>query len=311
MIKPLTSLRFLFAFMVFGSHLQFFDAGAYPGFARWYDLILGEGFIGVSFFFILSGFILSLNYDERLLSRRVSFQEFWVARVARVYPLHLVTLLLALGLMLYSSEPGSGPFGNVATGISVLLTNATLLQAFIPEMGYYFSYNWPSWSISDEMFFYFTFPFLVFLLVRNKLLLRGGWVLFLAVPFLMQLSGEDEYHKLFYINPFFRLVDFLLGIALHQVYRLGIVGRAYRSRWGATALEVLALAAFVTVFHSTATMPSSTATRATTGCPWPSSSCPLPTSGATFRWPFRAAPWCCWAKSASVSTSFTSSSFAG
>jgi peptidoglycan/LPS O-acetylase OafA/YrhL len=247
MIKPLTSLRFLFALMVFGSHLQFFDPGAYPGFARWYELILGEGFIGVSFFFILSGFILSLNYDERLLSRRVSFQEFWVARLARVYPLHLVTLLLALAFMVYDTT--GGPFGKVATGINVLLTNAMLLQAFIPEMGYYFSYNWPSWSISDEMFFYFTFPFLLFLLVRTKLLLRWGWVLLLAVPLLMQISAEDEFHKLFYINPFFRLVDFLLGIALHQVYRLGIVGRAYRSRWGATALEVLALAAFVTVFH--------------------------------------------------------------
>ncbi|MBH8570724.1 acyltransferase [Microvirga sp. STS02] len=249
MIKPLTSLRFLFAFMVFASHIQFFDAATYPQYAHWYELVMGEGFIGVSFFFILSGFILSLNYDERLLSRRVSFREFWVARIARVYPLHLVTMLLALGLMLYSAEEYAGPFQNMATGLNVLFTNATLLQAFIPEMPYYFSYNWPSWSISDEMFFYFTFPFVVFLLVRNKLLLRFGWVLFLAVPFLMQVSQEDEYHKLFYINPFFRLVDFLLGIALHQVYKQGFVGRAYRSRLGATALEVLSLAAFVTVFH--------------------------------------------------------------
>ena len=249
MIKPLTSLRFLFAFMVFGSHIQFFDAATYPRYAKWYELIIGEGFIGVSFFFILSGFILSLNYDERLLSRRVSFREFWVARIARVYPLHLVTLLLALGFMFYSAEPYAGPFENMATGLNVLFTNATLLQAFIPEMGYYFSYNWPSWSISDEMFFYFAFPFIVFLLVRNKLLLRFGWVLFLAVPYLMQVSQEEEFHKLFYINPFFRLVDFLVGIALHQVYKQGFVGRAYRSRLGATVLEVLALASFVAVFH--------------------------------------------------------------
>ena len=78
MIKPLTSLRFLFALMVFGDHLQFFDFAQYPQFKEWHYSVIGEGFIGVSFFFILSGFILSLNYDERLLSRKVSLREFWV-----------------------------------------------------------------------------------------------------------------------------------------------------------------------------------------------------------------------------------------
>lgn len=249
MIKPLTSLRFLFAFMVFASHLQLFDAATYPWYTKWYELVIGEGFVGVSFFFMLSGFILSLNYDARLLSRQVSFREFWVARIARVYPLHFVTMLLALLFMLYSAEPYGGPFENLATGLHVLFANATLTHAFIPDGAYYFSYNSLSWSISDEMFFYFTFPFVVFLLVRNKLLLHWGWLLFLAVPLLMQVAQEFEFHKLFYINPFFRLVDFLIGIALHQVYKQGFVGQAYRSRLGATVLEVLALASFVTVFH--------------------------------------------------------------
>ncbi|SFQ19522.1 Peptidoglycan/LPS O-acetylase OafA/YrhL, contains acyltransferase and SGNH-hydrolase domains [Hymenobacter arizonensis] len=235
--------------MVFGSHLQFFDADKYPKFAKLYYLVFGEGYIGVSFFFILSGFILSLNYDDRLLSREVSFREFWVARIARVYPLHLMTMLLGLLLLLYAPNPGAEFMLDVPANLSRLFTNAALLHAFVPEMSYYFSCNWPSWSLSVEMFFYFAFPFLVFLLVRNKLLLRFGWVLLLAIPYLIQLSPDTGYHRFFYINPFFRIVDFLLGILLHQIYKHGYVAKAFRSRLRATAMEVLSIGIMVLIFH--------------------------------------------------------------
>jgi peptidoglycan/LPS O-acetylase OafA/YrhL len=235
--------------MVFGSHLQFFDAEKYPDFNRFYTLVLSEGFIGVGFFFILSGFILSFNYDERLLSREVTFREFWVARIARVYPLHLLTLLLGLLLMLYAPEDGVAFTADLAASLVKLFTNAALLQAFVPNMAYYFSYNWPAWSLSDEMFFYFAFPFIVFLAVRNKLLLRFGWVLLAAVPFIIQLSQEENFHQFFYINPFFRIVDFLLGILLHQVYKHAYARRAFRSRPGATLLEGLSIAAMAVALY--------------------------------------------------------------
>lgn len=88
MIDTLTSLRFIFALMVFGAHCyvidDFFDAHFFK-----------EGFVGVSFFFVLSGFILSYNYREKLLERRISRRTFWVARIARIYPLHWLTLFVA------------------------------------------------------------------------------------------------------------------------------------------------------------------------------------------------------------------------
>ena len=175
MIKPLTSLRFLFALMVFCSHLQFFDYAEYPTFKEIQYYVTGEGFLGVSFFFILSGFILSLNYDDRLLSRQVTFREFWVARIARVYPLHLATLLIALAMVIEGTEQWKDFFADPAASTVTFLSNASLIHAFIPVPEYFFSYNVPSWSISDEMFFYFAFPFIIFLFVRNKVLLRFGW----------------------------------------------------------------------------------------------------------------------------------------
>ena len=248
MIKPLTSLRFLFALMVFGDHLQFFDFAQYPEFKEWHYRIIGEGFIGVSFFFILSGFILSLNYDTRLLSRKVSFREFWVARFARVYPLHLFTLLLALLLVAQSTETISDFFVNPVLSTTTFLSNVALIQSFIPDPAYFFAYNAPAWSISDEMFFYFAFPFIVSLFVRNKALLRFGMVLFLAIPALMYLSTEASLHPYLYINPFFRIVDFILGITLHQVYKHNYFTRLYKSTVGATVLELLSVGAFVAVF---------------------------------------------------------------
>ena len=88
MINTLTSLRILFALMVFGAHCYVLDPSFDTHFFK-------EGFVGVSFFFILSGFIIAYNYEEKLLETTTTKRTFWVARIARIYPLHLLTLLIA------------------------------------------------------------------------------------------------------------------------------------------------------------------------------------------------------------------------
>src|ERR1700739_1236064 len=97
MIKPLTSLRFLFALMVFLSHLQFVQDKTL---AKVYVDFFKEGRLGVSFFFILSGFILSLTYKQKITAGTVSKKEFWVARFARIYPLHIITFLVSIYISL-------------------------------------------------------------------------------------------------------------------------------------------------------------------------------------------------------------------
>ena len=79
MIKPLTSLRFFFAFFVFLSHISFIKSDA--AYIDIFDNVFDEGFLGVSFFFILSGFILAYNYNDKILERKVSKSKFYIARI--------------------------------------------------------------------------------------------------------------------------------------------------------------------------------------------------------------------------------------
>ena len=103
MINTLTSLRIFFALMVFGAHCYVLDTSFDAHFFK-------EGFVGVSFFFVLSGFIIAYNYQEKLLTKATTKRTFWVARIARIYPLHLLTLLIAAcigGYVQYSYSPSS------------------------------------------------------------------------------------------------------------------------------------------------------------------------------------------------------------
>lgn len=245
MIKPLTSLRFLFAIMVFSSHIPFLT----PENAFFQEVkakVFVEGYTGVGFFFILSGFILSLNYDQKLLSNRISFNEFWVARIARVIPVHITTLLLAVPLV------WNYCYDNPALSFNKFLANAGLIHAFIPDLNYVFTFNAPAWSLSDEAFFYFAFPFIIFAFGYNSRLLKFGWILFLLIPLAIYFHPDEaQLHTLFYINPFYRIVDFILGMALHQLYATRKLAGLFSSRIMATLWEILALVALgaTYVFH--------------------------------------------------------------
>lgn len=215
MIKPLTSLRFFFAFMIFAHHLTFLSKSDLPYFRWIHEYILKEGYIGVSFFFILSGFILAYNYRDSILNKKVSNKNFFIARIARIYPLHLLCLLIAIPLTLQNSA------FEFSTWIKQLFFNLTLTQSFIPIKTFYFSFNSPSWSISNELFFYLLFPFLIILFSKLKYYKfnKGLLTLFLfLLPLLMLVIPPIHYKSLFYVNPFFRIFDFIIGILLFELY---------------------------------------------------------------------------------------------
>ena len=215
MIKPLTSLRFLFAFMIFVHHMTFL-AKSKSATLRWiHESILKEGFIGVSFFFILSGFILAYNYRDSMLNQKISKSNFYVARIARIYPLHLLTLLIAVPITIKNAD------FQLSLWFKQLFFNSTLTQSFVPMKKIYFSFNSPSWSISNELFFYLLFPFLLVLISKLKILKYSKGLLtpfLLLLPILMLVFPPIYYKDLFYINPFFRVFDFIIGILLFELY---------------------------------------------------------------------------------------------
>jgi len=175
MIKPLTSCRFFFALMVFFSHIDFIDK-SHVTFHTLYQNIFQEGYLGVSFFFILSGFILTLNYKDKILSGEVGHKEFWMARLARIYPLHFITTILCIPLTLIFFNDGV-----LMWGLKLCL-NLLLLQSFVPAISVYYSFNAPSWSISDEMFFYLIFPFLIILYNKCRSAVCINLIYLLLIP---------------------------------------------------------------------------------------------------------------------------------
>jgi len=218
MIKPLTSLRFVFALMVFSHHIGFVLDGEYDSLKWLYKNIFFEGFIGVNFFFILSGFVLAYNYQDKFVENKSSKRNFFIARIARIYPLHLLTLLLAVPLLLKKIW-----LGNKLYWLIRFVANLTLFQSYIPIRSIYLSFNRPAWSISDELFFYIAFPFLVVAIAKFLKGNKYAWLIlglgFLVIPIAMNLLPDKYFHAIFYVHPFVRLADFILGILVFNIFR--------------------------------------------------------------------------------------------
>ncbi|WP_131783172.1 acyltransferase family protein [Legionella gresilensis] len=212
-LDVLTSLRFFAAAMIVIDH-------AAAEFNTFYTYKLA--FVqGVSFFFVLSGFILAYNYSS--FNNFKDIKLFWKARLARIWPVHITAILLMI------SVTGTESFAwlNSEEKIFIGIANIFLVQAWLPYMKYCLAYNAVAWSISTEFFFYFLFPFL-----RNncsrawkKILLVLISIVFfnflLGIYFNIPLDGSAHsitLSWLLYINPSIRVLEFFIGIMAYMVY---------------------------------------------------------------------------------------------
>ncbi|MFD4545817.1 acyltransferase family protein [Streptomyces sp. NPDC058466] len=221
-LPSLTGLRWVAALLVFGLHVQNFRYFGAAG-----DRILrwgfGAGAAGVSFFFMLSGFVLawSTRPNDRALT-------FWRRRIARILPVHLVTAGVAL-LMAYTLAHQAKP--TLRQG----LANVLLVHSWWRP--WWQTLDPVSWSLACEAFFYAAFPLLALLLrrlgARGATALAGASVLAVLV-----LAWVDAHHWLrqpLYSLPAARLPEFVLGASVARLVLLG--------RWRGPGLEAsLALA---------------------------------------------------------------------
>ncbi|GEP43539.1 hypothetical protein BGE01nite_28300 [Brevifollis gellanilyticus] len=138
--------------------------------------MVNRAYVGVSFFFVLSGFVLAYTYSGKLVGAGFSLRSFYARRVGRIYPAFFIGTLLHWPLFAWSQMTSlPSPDSYVRTGGVTLLT-FSLVQSFFPwSLG---QLNAPAWSVSVELFLYACFPWLIGMLgrVSNR---RLSWI-FLA-----------------------------------------------------------------------------------------------------------------------------------
>ncbi len=165
-IDQLTGLRAFLALWVVTRHLFYpFENGAFIDFGIRFAAF-DHGYLGVDGFFILSGFILAYNYAN---GKPLDYRAFVGARIARIYPIHFVTLLGAIGLVFlkqfvfHKHVIGTGQNTYPALAANVVLLNAWSFK-FVT------GWNDVAWSVSAEWFAYVFFPLFVALApARNRL----------------------------------------------------------------------------------------------------------------------------------------------
>jgi peptidoglycan/LPS O-acetylase OafA/YrhL len=215
----LTGLRFPLALWVILHHLtgpgMMLDAAArglpYPV----YTLIRG-GYLAVTMFFVLSGFVMARSYAGAEWSGR-GLLRYGVGRVARIYPVYALSLLILAPVILADPVPGKA---------ELVAAYALLLQGWLGHLPV--SWNTPAWALSCELFFYLLFPL-------AAIWMRGaGWpkvaTVALATCFLTHVMWgvgiPDD------IKPLIHLADFLMGIAAARAYDLLLrTGRRPAGTW--------------------------------------------------------------------------------
>lgn len=231
-LDQLTTLRFIAAWMIVIHHC----AGMFgfsPDLTR--PFIFGQG---VSFFFVLSGFILTYVYPK--LNTYQEVLDFLHARFARIWPVHAATFLLAFWML------------SLGWAWKPALANLLLVHAWIPISSFFYSYNAPSWSISTEFFFYLAFPFMIHRWEKNwwiKMLLSAGILIALiSYANLARLPGNGG--ALVYINPVSRIFEFIYGIFIASIWRKN----SDKLHWNmakATVMEVSAIFLCILSMHYT------------------------------------------------------------
>lgn len=231
-LPSLTGLRFIAALCIFIVHSTLMNSPLSPreqvslysdrGFAQWLsDLFVPMGFICLSFFFVLSGFVLnwSITPGERATA-------IWRRRLLKVFPNHIVTWALAMILFAAAFTPWYS-----------WLPNLFLVHTWSSDPLVQSGVNMPAWSLCAELLFYMLFPFLIAPIRRiaeNRLwwwagaMVAGIVVINLVTVFfipgtpklpLLDISLTQMWFS--YKFPPVRMFEFVLGMILARIVLAG------------------------------------------------------------------------------------------
>ena len=224
-LEQLTFTRFIAAVAIVVYH---FGSGAYPFNIESIGFIMWNANLGVSYFFILSGFIMVVAYSS---SGQIKVGSYLKNRFARIYPVFFLSIILLLAHT-YFFDP------NFTIGIfKHAIFNLSLLQAWVPSKAMLF--NGPAWSLSVEVLFYLIFPyFFNKFYTKQKLSIVVGsivvfWLLFqILFQYLVKSPFNEGYpsasHALLFYFPLMHLSAFLAGNAAGVFFMKKLAGRTGR-----------------------------------------------------------------------------------
>ncbi|WP_280497638.1 acyltransferase family protein [Nocardia asiatica] len=243
-LPSLTGLRFFAAFAVFIFHVMLPNSPippykpvnlfADPDLAYNAAAVVGKaGFLGVSFFFILSGFVLTWSWKPGQ-----SKLQFIRRRMVKIFPNHLTLWVASMAL-----------FAAAITSWKAWLPNIFLIHAWFPQNYINAGVNTPSWTLSCELLFYVLFPFLIPAVLRIDVkylwygaaaMVAGMCLIVLLTVFVVPSSEKSELTPIpvlqlwfGYLFPPSRLFEFFLGVF---VARIVMEGRWIRiPLWAAVA----------------------------------------------------------------------------
>lgn len=215
-LAALTGLRFIAAMAVYFFH---FGAGFSErvGAPEFITRILKNGYVGVSIFFVLSGFILYYTYSNQVASLE-SYVDYMVARIARIYPVYVLALLIALPL---TSRP---------VDLNSSLRVLSMTQAWTgPESALGFSWLTQAWTLSVELAFYLMFPFYAHVIARMRTsacltvatslaALIAFWGLPTITP--STVPGSIPEILMHFSIPLLRTAEFVFGMCLCKLVNL-------------------------------------------------------------------------------------------
>lgn len=214
-IVSLQALRGLAFLGIFLNHAK--------GIIHWSEL-------GVSVFFVLSGFLMTHTYGDRDFD--VSIKKnfyFSIKKIKKIYPLHIFTMICAVVLALKEMVYNGLLTRSLITLVGEIFLNVTLLQTWVPHSSFNISLNGVAWYLSVTMFLYFMFPYILRWIKnkpQKKLSIMGVVILatqiITCIPFTYFWGGKNSpppiYIWFMYCFPVFRLGDFFVGCCLGSLY---------------------------------------------------------------------------------------------
>ena len=194
MIKSLTGWRGIFVMCIVGYHEHI--------------KLFSQSNVGVSFFFVVSGFLIALKYDRKPITLAAYWNKM-KQRLAKLLPVHWLALACILFFNIVMQHK--------VIDWKILLTHIFLVQSWIPNVDYYFTLNSVSWFIGNLIFCYLCWP----LLARVFVHLRTRWqVAIIAAWWVIAIVVQDPSIRIYtYVSPLTRLGDFVLGIAAASVVK--------------------------------------------------------------------------------------------